>query len=117
VICSDVAEPPGPGLARLAGADDLPATLREIARERPADALTAAEIARALERGRVYLVSRLDDEAVEELGLLPLSAQAVSRVAGRHESCIVLANAQYARARASGKPAEGHAATGRKSRS
>jgi nickel-dependent lactate racemase len=117
VICSDLAQRPGPGLARLAASDNPQAALKRLARERPSDALPAAEIVAALERGKVYLVSRLDDEAVEELGLLPLSPGAVSRVAQRHKSCIVLANAQYARARPSGETVEGPAAAGRKSRS
>ncbi|HEX3724962.1 MAG TPA: hypothetical protein VHV08_01915, partial [Pirellulales bacterium] len=44
----------------------------------------------------VYLVSQLDEELVEDLGIHPLSASQVSRLARRYESCIVLANADYA---------------------
>jgi nickel-dependent lactate racemase len=116
VICSDLAQRLGPGLAQLAASDNLQGTLKRIARERPSDALAAAEVVSALARGKVYLVSRLDDETVEELGLLPLSAGSVSRVAERHKSCIVLASAQYARARPSGETVEGPAAAGRESR-
>lgn len=99
VICSDLAESPGPGLQRLAGADDLNGAMHQIARGRPADALEAAQLVRSLERGKLYLVSRLEDESVEELGILPLDPAGVSRVVGRYPSCIVLANAQYAQAR------------------
>jgi nickel-dependent lactate racemase len=115
VLCSELAEPLGPGLQHIVGADDLPGVLDEIARERPADALEAAQLVRSLERGKVYLVSRLEDETVEELGLLPLDAEGVSRVARRYPSCIVLANAQHAQARTESQSAAPQPA-GRKSR-
>ncbi|MEX0677296.1 MAG: lactate racemase domain-containing protein [Pirellulales bacterium] len=117
VICSELAEPFSPALQRIVGADDLDDALHEIARERLSDALVAAELVRALKRGRVYLVSRLDDESVEELGVLPVDRRGVSRVAGRHPSCIVLAGAQNARARPRSEPAVEHSAPGPKSRS
>ncbi len=98
VICSRLNQPLGPGLERLIGADDLNVALREIAREQPIDGLPAAQLGHALERGRVYLLSDLRDERMEELGIYPLDAEHVSRVASRYSSCIVLANAQYAQA-------------------
>ena len=47
-------------------------------------------------------MSRLDAETVEELGLVPLTADDVSRLARRFDSCVVLANAHYAIAQPSG---------------
>jgi nickel-dependent lactate racemase len=98
-VCSELAERIGPALQRVVGADDLDAALRDIARHKPADALAAAELVRALKRGKVYLLSQLDEELVEELGMMPVEAEQLSRLAARYDSCIVLANAQYAQAR------------------
>jgi nickel-dependent lactate racemase len=93
VVCSELAEQPGPTLVHAVGADDLDVALRALARTHTADSLVASEVIRALQRGNVYLLSRLDDESVEELGILPVAAEQVSRLAVHYASCIVLANA------------------------
>ena len=98
-ICCELSQRLGPALMRVAGAEDLHAALGEIAKERPSDTLAAAELVRALERGRVYLLSQLDEELVEDLGVLPVTAEQISKLAARYDSCIVLRNAQYAIAR------------------
>ena len=95
-VCTQLTELPGPAVQRLRGADDYEAALNEIDRARPTDALVAIELVQALERGSVYLVSRLDESLVEELGILPLAAGELPRLVSRFDSCIVLANAQYA---------------------
>lgn len=96
-ICTDLAGQPGPGLQHLAGADDVHAALRQIVKQRPSDALAAAQVAHALERNKVYLLSRLDEDVVEDLGIAPVSsADQIARLSARHASCILLANAQYA---------------------
>jgi nickel-dependent lactate racemase len=102
-ICCELDQRPGPALKCVVGADDLDAALRDIARHKPEDALAAAELVRALKRGKVYLLSRLDEELVEDLGIMPVAADQVSRLAARYDSCIVLTNAQYAQARPSGE--------------
>lgn len=98
VICSRLEEQPGPGLDRIMGADDLFLALREIEQDKPHDSLPAAELARALERGKVYLISDLPDDRIEALGMIPIGADDVSGVVGRYDSSVVLANAQYAQA-------------------
>jgi nickel-dependent lactate racemase len=98
-ICCDLAERPAAALRQIAGADDLDAALLEIGKHKPADALTATELVHALQRGTVYLLSRLDEDLVEELGMSPVAAEQISRLASRYDSCIVLANAHYAVAR------------------
>jgi nickel-dependent lactate racemase len=95
-ICTDLSERLGPALQQIVGADDLDETLREFGQHRPADTLPATELVRALQRGKVYLVSRLDEGLVEDLGVSPVAVGQVSRVVRRYDSCIVLANAQYA---------------------
>jgi nickel-dependent lactate racemase len=98
-VCCELAQRPGPAMQRVVGAEDLDAALRDIGRHSPADALAAAELVRALKRGSVYLVSRLDEDTVEELGMLPVAPDQISRLAARYDSCIVLSSAQYAQAR------------------
>ncbi|HUY88857.1 MAG TPA: lactate racemase domain-containing protein [Pirellulales bacterium] len=97
-LCTELEAAPGPAVAGLGQTDDWPAVLRRIRRDCPADALVAAEFIEICGRARVYLLSRLEETTVEELGLAPVaSVSDLKRLAGRHESCIVLANAQYVR--------------------
>ena len=42
------------------------------------------------------MLSQLEEELIEDLGMMPLAPEQVSRLAARYDSCIVLANAQYA---------------------
>ncbi len=96
-LCCDLRAPPGPGLHRLIDARTRPGALRQIRRELPEDALVAAQVGRALGRGHVYLLSRLDPAVVEDLSMAPLAApDEVARLARRHPSCILLANAAHA---------------------
>ncbi len=61
------------------------------------DTLPAIELAEALQRARVYLLSQLDETVVENLGMAAATeADDFARLARRHDSCIVLADAQYA---------------------
>ncbi|HEV3342543.1 MAG TPA: lactate racemase domain-containing protein [Pirellulales bacterium] len=95
-LCTQLAAEPGPAVASLLQVDDLEATRKRIRREAAADALPATELVRALERGKVYLLSRLEETLVEDLGMAPMTEpEDVERLARRHESCIVLANAQH----------------------
>lgn len=97
VLCTDLAADLGPATQRLRNAEDLPGVLREIGRERPVDALVAAELAHALERGPLYLLSRLDETVVEDLGIASVADETeLARLVAHHESCILLGNAQHA---------------------
>jgi nickel-dependent lactate racemase len=95
-ICTELEIKPGRAVRKIGRAHDLPAARRQISQERAADALPATQLALAMEKARVYLLSRLDESTVEDLGLVPVSDSAdIARLAGRHESCIVLENAQH----------------------
>ncbi|HEX4148344.1 MAG TPA: lactate racemase domain-containing protein [Pirellulales bacterium] len=97
VLCTDLARPPGPAVQGLASGEDLSAVLHRIFKQRATDTLAATELAAALERARIYLLSRLDRAFVEDLGIAPVEEDAdIARLARRSNSCIVLANAQYA---------------------
>lgn len=96
-ICSDLAELPGQSLGRLVGSDDWEVIERDTRNDHSADSWPAWQLARALQRGPVYFLSQLADETVEELGLAPVSdLEELERLAGHHESCIVLDNSQHA---------------------
>jgi len=97
-VCCELECPPGPGLQRIAGAESRQAALGAIRRERPIDALPAAQIAHALDRFTVYLLSRLEPETVEDLDMVPIAAPTeLARLARRHQTCTLLANAPCAR--------------------
>jgi hypothetical protein len=95
-LCTDLSSPPGPALAPLVNADDPHAALEQVRKKRLADAFPATELAEALQRARVYLLSRLDEDVVEELGIAAVTDPSdLGRLARRHSSCIVLSDAQF----------------------
>jgi hypothetical protein len=96
-VCSNLKEPPGESLGRLIGNADLDATARKIWHDHAEDSEAAWQVARALQRGPVYLLSQLDAATVEDLGLAPVSdVSELVRLAERHESCVVVEDAQNA---------------------
>jgi nickel-dependent lactate racemase len=95
-LCTQLTAEPGPAVASLSQVDDLELARKRIRRESATDALAASQLISAMERGRIYLLSQLDESLVDDLGLAPMTEPTdVARLAHRHESCIVLANAQY----------------------
>ncbi len=116
-LCTELAERPGAGLQQVIGADNLDDVLDEVAQHPAADALVAAQLVHALQRGRVYLISRLDDELVEELGMSPLAASRLSAVAARYDSCIVLTNSHRVTVHVQGDAPAHTAMASQKSRS
>lgn len=96
-VCTDLGAEPGPAVQKLAQMEDRDKALRKIRKDCPADTFAAHELAYAQQRAKVYLLSRLDETFVEELGVSPIgAADEIARLARHHSSCIVLANAQYA---------------------
>jgi hypothetical protein len=96
-ICSNLDEKPGHSLGRLMGTPDLDASARKVFHDHDADSWPAWHLARALQRGPVYLMSQLSPEVVEDLGVAPVeSVDDLVRLASRHESFALLDNAQHA---------------------
>ena len=94
VVCCDLAASPGPGLQRLAQTDSHTSALRHVGKERPVDALPAAQLAHALEQHKIYLLSRLDASLVENLDMIPVGGpDELARLVRQHTSCILLSNA------------------------
>lgn len=98
VLCTELCRPPGPALRSLAILDNQPELFQQaIRRERSEDAPSACLLAQIIPRVRVYLLSRLTGEAVEELGIgYVQEATEVQRLSRQHSSCILLGNAQHA---------------------
>lgn len=97
VICTELKCQPGPALRRLTSVESPGETRREILRDRSSDAVSAALLVEARERARVYLLSGLEEEVVEDLGLGHVSrVEEVARLSRQHESCILISGAQHA---------------------
>jgi hypothetical protein len=76
---------------------DSESLLHELRRDRTADATPAALLAEALERVKVFLLSDLEEEAVEDLGVGHVgSTEQIVRLSRQFASCILLGNAQHA---------------------
>jgi nickel-dependent lactate racemase len=96
-VCSNLAVQPGPAVQILGAARSREEALGRIGAERPADALPAVQLSHALERTRVYLLSDLAPSLVEDLQMIPIARpRELARLAGQHESCILLSNAPHA---------------------
>ena len=97
VVCCDLASDPGPAVQHLAASRRRNEAMQWIRRERPEDALPATLLVQALDRASVYLLSKLERSLVEDLEIAPIAeADELVRLIGRHESCILLANASQA---------------------
>jgi nickel-dependent lactate racemase len=93
-VCCDLSASPGPAMRHLACESSREAALRHVAKERPVDALAAAQLVHTLERNRVYLLSRLDAAVVEDLDMIPIDGpEELTRLVRQHASCILLSNA------------------------
>jgi nickel-dependent lactate racemase len=96
-VCCDLQNRPGPGVQRLMGEPSQRTALKQINQQRPADALPAMQLAETLANHRIYLLSRLDEETVEDLDMIPLaSPDELGRLVGRAASCTIVSNATRA---------------------
>lgn len=97
LLCTDLRCLPGPALQTLTTLNEAPEALREIRRARSPDALSAALLAEARDRIQVYLLSGLDGETVEELGVGYVSQEEeVDHLCQQFDSFLVLADAHRA---------------------
>jgi nickel-dependent lactate racemase len=95
-VCTELAAAPGPGMRAAGAAENLEQAHRRLQKQKPADTAAAEQWAQALSRARVYLLSRLDEEQVEQLGAAHVAGPVeIGRLIERTESCVLLAGAQY----------------------
>ncbi len=96
-ICTNLKEKPGHSLGRLVADTNLDKVTRKVFQDHDADSWPAWHLARALQRGPVYFMSRMNSEIVEDMGLAPVdNIDDLVRLASRHESFAVLSDAQHA---------------------
>ena len=104
VLCTGLDCKPGPALQRLTTTQDSDVLLHELRRDRSSDATPAAVLAEMRDRVQVYLLSGLDADFVEDLGVGCVSGtEEVYRLTRQHTSCILLGNAQHAMLAAAGE--------------
>ncbi len=97
VLCTELSCPTGAALRQLKGDATDEQLLHALQRERSDDAVAAAMLATERIRARVYLLSNLEQDDVEELGIgYVASADEVERLSRQFDSCILLGNAQHA---------------------
>ena len=96
VLWTDLDATVGPVLSKLLDADGLDRVGPRLSEEAGEEALAAWRLMQALERGPVFLKSRLPDETVERLGMAPIaSSKELGRLVERHGTCTLLEEAQH----------------------
>jgi nickel-dependent lactate racemase len=94
-ICSELEDLPGKAFQAFADSEDYDVIEREISRDQLNDNWAARVVCRALQRGPVYLSSRLPAAVVESLGMTPIvMEQELERLIESHNPIIVLEEAQ-----------------------
>ena len=97
VLCTELNSPPGPALKLLLDGTDPEILHKRLRKLHSADAHLARFLTAALERVTIYLLSNLEEDLVTSLGFAYVAGQdEIARLATHHDSCIVLADAQYA---------------------
>ncbi len=95
VVLSDLQASPGPGMEQLRGQSSPRAALQPLREEAPPDLQAATQWAAAADWARIYLLSKLDSDLVEELFAVPLSdVTEVERFLATIEECAVITTAQ-----------------------
>mgnify|MGYP003347006263 CR=1 FL=1 len=97
VVC-DVEVPEGPAMQILRRTQDPENLVRPLQRDPLEDSRQAIQVIEACQRARVYLLSRLPAETVEELGMIPLSSEAeLQKLLATLDTVWLLSGAQYLR--------------------
>jgi nickel-dependent lactate racemase len=97
VIVADLPIPEGPAATMLRRCQDPEELLKPLRREPTIDSVEFAQLIQALRRVRVYLLSQLPAELVEELGMIPVSDSAeLQRLVATIEDCKCIPFANYA---------------------
>jgi hypothetical protein len=97
VLLTSMACQVGPSLVRLAEEHNTDVLQHELAHDRSVDAITASLLADARDRFEVFLLSELDGDLIEGLGLGYITAaDQVARLTHGHKSVVLLGSAQYA---------------------
>jgi len=94
VLCTGLRRPPGAALKRLARSSDDERLWQRLQHDRSEDAMSALLLLENRQRQHIYLLSHLDESAVEAWGVGHIGAEEeVSRLSRHANSCILLADA------------------------
>ncbi|MEC7695604.1 MAG: hypothetical protein VYA11_00750, partial [Planctomycetota bacterium] len=84
-------------IRQLADEAELSVASHAIRGEESVDAVAAARLLTAREQANLFLLSRLEEELVSELGFAHIEQMdEVARLGNRAESCILISSAQFA---------------------
>lgn len=97
IVLSQLAETPGQGMELLRQAEeplDVVRTLRDLG---PDDLSAATQFAEAVDWARVYLLSNLESDLVEDLFCVPVESdsEVLRLLAAGDESCVIIGSAQH----------------------
>lgn len=96
VVIADLSEPQGPAATMLRRCQEPEDLLKPLRREPTVDAVEISQLIHALRRARVYLLSKLPTEVVEELGMIALAdANELQRLVSTITNCHVIPFANY----------------------
>lgn len=97
LVLTELADAPTEGIELIRDARTPHEALRPVRERAQADRVEALQLAQALDRANVYLLSQLADDLVESLFMVPLaSPQEAGRVLEGAERCAVIGSAQHA---------------------
>ena len=97
VILSDLNAELSEGLELIRTGDSARDAIRPLRKQAPPDLICATQLAAAADWARIYLMSGLPNDVVEELFLTPIADETeVRRLLQGEESCLFLEAAQFA---------------------
>ncbi len=97
IVVADLPVPEGPAATMLRRCQEPEDLLKPLRREPTSDAVEIAQLIETLRRARVYLLSTLPPDVVEEMGMIPIADSAeLQRLVAAVENRIVIPNANYA---------------------
>ena len=97
ILLSQLAQAPGEGIEMLRRAEEPLDIVRDLREASPDDLSAATNFAEAVDWARVYLLSDLDNDLVEDLFCVPVeNEREISRLlAAGDDSCVVIGSAQH----------------------
>lgn len=97
LLLTELAEEPSAGIEMIRDARTPREALKPVRERAQADREEALQVAQALDRANVYLLSKLPDDVVEGLFMVPVAdVQEARRVIEGTEECAVVGSAQHA---------------------
>lgn len=94
VLLSDLEQPLGPGLEILRSHESPRTAQGAIKKAAPFDLIPAMQVAGAIDWARVFFLSQLPEDTVDELGMAPLAApHEAARLLQGDDSCVLLGSA------------------------